>query len=129
MVTIQNKDVLGALMALRKLDQVKLSAATSLKLVKLNKVLTAHWEDIDTVRKQVIKDAAKLDEEGNALPEKEDGSVEIDPAKKEEAEAALQSMFDKTFDVDDKLVLNVSDFGTTPLEPAIFLGLGDLVTE
>ena len=129
MVTIRNDAVVGALMALRKLDNVKLSAVTSLKLVKLNKALSAHWEDVDKVREQVVKDGAKLDANGEPVKGKEPGSIELDPAKKAEVEASITALFEKTFDVEDKLVLKVSDFEGVQIEPAIFLGLGDLITE
>lgn len=129
MVKIKNGEVVGALMALRKLDNVKLTAVTSLKLVKLNKALSAHWEDVDKVRESLVKDHAILDENGEPKAGEEKGSVQIDPAKKEAFENSAKALFDEDFEVDDKLVLKTSDFGDTQIEPAIFLGLGDMITE
>lgn len=128
MVTLKNSDVLGALMTLRKLDNVKFSAPTSLKLVKLNKVLEAHWGDVDKVRKQLVEENVLVVDGVPATPDK-DGTVPIDPAKKEEVDLGIKALFESTFEVDDKLVLKVSDFGGVDIEPAVFFGLGDLITE
>lgn len=128
MIAIKNGDVLGALLALRKLDDVKLEATVTLKVVKLNKVLSTHWEDVESVRKTLVLAAAKRDENGDPVAPKEDGSVEIEPTKQADLEKEFQALLDQPFEVDEKYVLSAEkDFTGIKVEPAVFQGLGDLI--
>lgn len=130
-ITIKNSEVLGALMTLNEIAQIKLPATGALKVRKLLKSLQSNWEDVDGIRKTLIEEHAERDGDGEyvkgeAGPNGEE-TVKISDEKKDEFNAAWVAVLEETVEVGP--VLSAADFGNAEIEPALLLGLGPVLSD
>lgn len=130
MVKIKNDHLLQLNSAVAAMASLKLPPKTALKVKKLHRTVSAHTEDVDAVRKEIVERYAEKDENGKPKPgDKVDGNetVRIAPDKMEEFKAAMKELGEQEFEV--PVTLTLEEFGPDPIAPNVLILLGDVLKD
>jgi hypothetical protein len=119
-VQVKNAEVLGILRGLAALGSSQMTPVGAVKFLKIHRALRQHHEDVDSVRQDLAKQYAVLDEQGDAQTmETEQGTVSyvMDPEKEADFTLAIRALYDEVFEV--RHTLSASDFAGTVTPAAL----------
>lgn len=131
MVTLTNKQVLDALLALNGLADLKIPPKAALKVRKLHRAVQEAWEDVETIRKKMVEEYTEKDGEGKPVQgEPINGQTTYKLTKEGESlfNAAWLDLMKAPVDLNVS-PLTIADLGSTEVQAGLLIGLGPLLDE
>ena len=126
MIEMSNIDVQRAAEALRELSQERLPVAGALRARKVIRVVQAHLDDVEGVRKELLSRYACKDEHAQLVLD-ERGNATFDDDGLERFQADYLELMEQTVEFEHGLT--VADLGSIEVRPATLVALGALLEE
>ena len=130
-ITIRNAEIPAALEGLQELAQLKVPVAGALRVRKVLRALSEHWNDALEVRNQLARECCLLDDKGEPVQETQpDGSVTSpwrDDAAREDFQQRWAELLAQEFT--HSYGIEIAHLGEIEVTAATLLKLGDLLVE
>lgn len=130
MPTIKNERVESVLVGLTQLSQRRLPVAGALRVRKVTRAVQEHWDDLQAIRMELIKQYCKKGEDGQPVPTQSNGQVTFE-FESEEARQAFMTEWSELMQQEFTHPYGIEEahLGNDDIEPNVLIGLDEFLVE